>query len=221
MRRVRGHRDSQSDSPRPVPSIQHTRLDGTPCDPSDLRLEYDSLARVFARAGVNLVTVERAVLALYPRIRDAKRAYTRLIRFEQECEAWKRVAPIQRALRRRGAPLAEIVALNRFRPSYFGADARGRYAWARRELQAEFRSAWPKSRRTDKLQTEIIATVRMSILRQVYPEYEPGRDVDRGIPAKVDRLTVKFLRVYFPFMSDGPTAHRLRNRPSLPRLLSN
>ena len=151
------------------------------------------------------VKVERAILTLNPRIRRAVRAQTRLRVFQEEKEARKRLPRDQRG---------------RFQPPYYGADARGRHAWASRELEEEARAARPKSRRSDKLQTDIIATVRRAIVRQL-PEYEPARDIERGAPAKAHRLTTKFLRVYFPSMLAGATVHRLRNRSSLPRLKSS
>jgi len=48
--------------------------------------------------------------------------------------------------------------------------------------------------------------VTLAILRQAYPEYEPGRPIDRGYAAKVERLTAHFLQVHFPVLAAGVTA---------------
>jgi len=177
------------------------------------------LATMFGKAGVDLVRVEAAAIRLNPEVRRAIRAHARLQMFERALAIWRQVAPQQRALLRARAPLEQIAALNRFRPPYYAPDHRGRYAWARRELLAEYRTSWPRSRRTDVIQARVIAAVQSAILLQLYPEYEPGRDIDRGLPSAVRRLTVRFLRAQFPFLAEGVTVHSLGNRTL--RLRSN
>lgn len=173
--------------------IRYTRLDGTPVDRGVILRELAELSAAFDRHGIDLGQVERAVLRnVYPRVRRAVRANRRLQIFTQHLRAGQR-------------------------PPYYGADARGRFAWARRELVAELRAAWPRNRRTDSLQTAVLNTVRLAILVQVYPEYQPGRDVDRGIHARVNRLAVRYLKIQFPFLAAGVTEDRLRRRPSLQR----
>jgi hypothetical protein len=171
------------------------------------------VAATFHKAGVELTAVELIVIRrLNRRVKRAVRAHARYHTFTRQLAVWKRVAPKQRALRKAGAPVEQIAALNRLRPAWFAPDARGRYAWARHQLLAELRDAWPRTRRTDTLQTAVLQTVRLAIVKHLH---EPGRDLEHGTKAKADRLAAEFLGLHFPLLANGTTPDRLRRRPSL------
>lgn len=184
-----------------------TRWDGTLGEP---RPEQEKLARAFYGEGVSLVNVERILLRrMQGRVRAAVRAFTRLATFNRQLAAYQ--AARSRGLR--GADLAP------FRPNWYAPDERGRYAWARRELEQELRKTWPRSRRGDGLQTVVLSMVQSAILGQL--EAHNTRQIERGLRAKTHRLATQFVRVYFPTLCDTATPDRLRRRRGLKRSRSN
>ncbi|HEY0876686.1 MAG TPA: hypothetical protein VGD94_24635 [Vicinamibacterales bacterium] len=233
MRRWQGHRDSGvtvDDSERAarrrvIDAATHrdTRWDGTPCDPRTLREELSQLAATFAAAGVSLgayddpITRQRhaGVETLVRRrltrqVRNAIRAHARLETFKRELAAYQ-------AARRRGLRGAD---LNAYRPAWFAPDRRGRYAWALKGnetfkgLEREYREAWPRSRRSDSLQTAVLTIVQRAIFVQLHPE---ERDIEWGVPATTYRLATAFVRVYFPSVCATATPKRLKDRRGLKR----
>jgi hypothetical protein len=141
-------------------------------------------------------------------VRRAVRAHLRLSTFKRQLAAYQ-------AARRRGLRGA---ALGKLRPAWFAPDKRGRYAWALRELEDEYREAWPRIRRRDGLQTHVWIVVQHAILQVLQPEGWDGRGPEHGRRAKSCRLADKLLRVYFPTLFPSVTPKRLKDRRGLLKL---
>jgi hypothetical protein len=109
-----------------------------------------------------------------------------------------------------------ITQINRNRPPHYGADDKGSVEWAVRELKAEERRCWPRRRNSDPIKAELIETIRTAILRQLHPDGN-RREMDHGVAAKANRLTVGFARFRYPTILANITEKQLRNRPRLMR----
>jgi hypothetical protein len=104
-----------------------------------------------------LETFERALKQWRARQPLRKRLYATLESSTSDTPLNEGVSAAIRAL------LAQI---EEHRPPHSSADADGSYAWAVRELKAEVRRCWPRTRRTDPVATALIGTIRDAILRQ-------------------------------------------------------
>lgn len=208
--------DSQRDSSRPV------ALDGSQVDGAYVRRRWTVNGR-FADHHLSLPMIESVVhRRLHRQVRRAVRAQARLATFRRELHGWRAALKSWRAA---GKPLADRWRLNRRRPSYFAPDAHGQYTQALKDLRSELDSAWPRRRRKDKLRTEVLKAVRAIILTQLYArdpslkgaQLVVGRPLERGVDARVNRLTTDFLTLHYPSLFADLTADRLRRRPSLSR----
>jgi hypothetical protein len=83
-------------------------------------------------------------------------------------------------------------------------------AYARAELTAERREARPRTRRADRLQRDIIDTVRAWFTARLYRDLYRGEQ--RGKAALVNDLTARYLRVQCPTLCKGITPSRIRAR---------
>jgi hypothetical protein len=216
MRPVRAHRDSDRDS-RPG-ALRWTTLDGTPCHLPTFRQQLDRLAvRLLSEPVDQELGTPVDLARLEQFIRRKHGADLRLY-----ARAWRRTAQLDHQL--------SAMRAGGTRPTYYAPDTRrkargdakdGRgYAWAREELKTELGKARPRLRRADPLQSAVINSAWDFIVRSVYPDYDPNREIDRRVPALVNRLTSAYLTIQFPTLCKNITPDRIRRRPSVKRAKS-